>query len=117
MEIILGGEGGKKARMVLPQGCSLDFSVSHTDDAGNVIDHTGSVAHMSIQTKKKVNYVLDSCCSCSATGVTVSIGPNDSMPIPVGTHNWDLIVTKDGKNIRMLYGPVEVIDTYALDEV
>ena len=114
----IGGKGLADVNLTIPQNTSLTFDVVHTDDEGNVIDHSQSTLHMAIQTKdKKVTYVMDSCCTADSEKIRVSIPASQSEMIPLGKHNWDLLVTTElGEQIRVLYGNATVIDTYALDE-
>lgn len=48
--ITIGNEGLCKAKLVIPQGCSVSFSVIHKDDQAQVIDKTPipALAHRTI---------------------------------------------------------------------
>lgn len=114
----VGSKGLAEVNIVLPQSTSLTFDVVHTDDEGSVIDHSESTVHMAFQSKdKKTTYVMDSCCSCSAERIRVSIPATMSESLPLGKLAWDMIVTTSlGEQVRVCYGQVNVVDTYALDE-
>lgn len=115
----LGSESLAKANLIIPQKTSLEFYIVHTDEDGQVIDHSESVAHMAIQTRDgETTYQLDSCCTCSTDKITVFITPADSAALPVDAKGlkWDMMVhMADGEVIRLVAGNVSVVDTYACD--
>ena len=117
-QVVLGSEGLLEADIILPQSTSLTFDVIHKDKDGNVYDHSSSTAHMAFQTKDgKTTYVMDSCCSCAADKIRVTIPASMSEALPLGKLVWDLIViTALGEQVRICYGNVKVVDTYAMDE-
>ncbi len=114
----IGAKGLVEANIILPQSTSLTFDVVHKDESGEVIDHSGSTAHMAFQTRDAATtYDLDACCACSAERIRVMIPASTSETLPLGRMNWDLIVeTAFGEQIRLCYGTANVVDTYALDE-
>lgn len=114
----IGSKGLVEANITIPQSTSLTFDIVHKDDEGNVIDHSGSTAHMAFQSKdKKTTYDMDSCCACTADRIRVTIPASMSDDLPLGKLLWDIIVTTAfGEQIRLCYGTVNVVDTYALDE-
>lgn len=118
MAIEIGGKGLKEVNLTIPQETSLTFDVVHTDDSGNVIDHSQSVAHMAFQsTDRETTYNLDTCCDCGAERIRVAIPASVSGEMPLGSMVWDLIVaTALGEQVRLCYGKVKIVDTYALDE-
>ena len=60
---------------------------------------------------------MDTCCTCTAERIRVSIPASASEPMPLGKMVWDLIVTTAlGEQVRLCYGKVSIVDTYALDE-
>ena len=73
---------------------------------------------MAFQSKDKTTtYDLDSCCACGAERIRVMIPASTSETLPLGKLNWDLIVhTASGEQIRLVYGVVSVVDTYAMDD-
>lgn len=114
----IGAKGLLKANLIVPQGTSLGFSVTHTDEDGNVIDHSGSTCHMALQKKGGVEVAdWSSYCTGSATGITVAIPDNATTSITAGMQMvWDLIVTDSGgASTRLIYGDAQVVDTYSLD--
>lgn len=114
----IGNKGLQEVNLVIPQGTSLIFDVVHKTDTGEVIDHSGSTAHMAFQTKdKKTTYAMDSCATCSSEQIRVNIPAAQTEPLPLGKMVWDLIVTTAlGEQVRLCYGQVSIVDTYALDE-
>jgi hypothetical protein len=115
--ITIGNEGLCKAKLVIPQGCSVSFSVIHKDDQAQVIDHSTSTANMVLQTLDRKKKILDlsDCVTCLNDKIMVSIpGNKTSIPAP-GVYAWDLIVTTDHNVVRMLYGEANIVDTYSLD--
>ena len=115
----IGGKGLVNINLTIPQGCSLDFEIVHKDDAGNIIDHSQSVMHMAFQAKGGFPTTdLSECCSGTDKGIVVAIPAEVSSGTPLGKQSWDLIVDMvAGDTIRVAYGTVSIVDTYALDEV
>lgn len=114
--MIIGDEGLENVDVKIPQGASRYFTITHKDKDGNVVDHSQSTAKM-VFVGKDGNIHLDECCSCSESGITVSIPPSVSKTLPLGKMPWDIMVTTaQGDVIRAAYGKVIVIDTYAHDE-
>ena len=113
----IGSKGLAEVNLVIPQGTTLDFSVEHKDEEGNAVDHTASTAKMAFQAKGGgATTDLSECCTCTATGVDVSIPATVTSGLPKGKLVWDMIVTTSaGSAFRLAYGAVEVVDTYALD--
>ena len=118
----IGSKGLVFANLTIPQGTSLAFDIVHKDENGEPIDHSGSTAHMAFQCKDRqtgetTTYDMDSCCSCGEDGISVSIPASATADLPMGKMPWDLIVeTALGEKVRLCYGNVSVVDTYALDE-
>ena len=114
----IGAKGLQEVNLTIPQSTSLTFDVVHTDEEGNVFDHSSSTAHMAFQTKnKQTTYDMDSCVECDAEKIRVTIPADKTEDLPLGKLVWDLIVTTDsGEQVRLCYGNVNVVDTYALDE-
>ena len=114
----VGSKGLAEVNLTIPQGCSLDFEVKHTDDEGHPVDHTSSIIKMAFQSKDGGTTIdLSSCCTGTATGITVIIPASESERMALGKMLWDLIAeTTAGDTIRIAYGSATIIDTYALDE-
>ena len=109
----IGSKGLAEVNLTIPQGTSLTFTVTHKDEEGHVVDHSGSTANMAVQAGNEL-IDLSECCSCSEDGVAVSIPATAEFPL--GKWVWDMIVTTDqGERLRLAYGKVTVVDTYALD--
>ena len=115
----IGSKGLEEVNLVIPQSTSLTFDIVHKTDAGEVIDHTESTAHMAFQsTDKSTTYDMDSCCDCDDERIRVTIPASTTETLPLGKLLWDLIVeTQLGEQVRVCYGKVSIVDTYALDEV
>ena len=114
----IGSKGLLKAKLTVPQGTSLGFTIVHTDEDGNVIDHSGSTLALKLQKKNGAAVAnWSSYCTGSATGITVAIPDNATTSINPGTAMvWDLIATDSGGNsTRLCYGDADVVDTYSLD--
>ena len=114
----IGSKGLAEVNLTIPQSTSLTFDVVHKTDSGEVIDHTNSTAHMAFQsTDKKTTYDMDSCCDCGDERIRITIPASATDSMPLGKMLWDLIVeTELGEQIRVCYGKVSIVDTYALDE-
>lgn len=114
----IGGKGLANVDLTIPQGCSLDFAITHTDEEGNPVDHTGSTIRMAFQGKDGTGTVdLSQCCSGTATGINVVIPPSSTEALPLGKMVWDIIAEmQSGDTVRIAYGAVSIVDTYALDE-
>lgn len=118
----IGSKGLAEVNLTIPQGTSLTFDIVHKDDEGAVIDHSGSTAYMAFQRKDKntgdvTTYDMDSCCACTSELIRVTIPASASEEMPRGKMSWDIIVeTELGERIRLCYGAVSIVDTYALDE-
>ena len=114
----IGSKGLQEVNLVIPQETTLTFDIVHKTEDGEVIDHSQSTAHMAFQsTDKKTTYPLDSCCDCSDERIRVTIPATVTESMPLGKMLWDLIVTTAfGEQVRVCYGKVSIVDTYALDE-
>lgn len=119
MAIEIGAKGLSEVNLTIPQGTSLTFTITHKDEQGDAVDHSASTAKMAFQSKDKSTTIdLSEYCTCGDGGVTVSIPASVTSEFPVGKMVWDMIVATDqGEALRMAYGNVTVVDTYALDEV
>lgn len=116
--IVIGDKALEEAELILNQNETRTFNLEHIDKNGDVIDHSSSTARMRLQSSdKSVNYVMDSCCTCTSEGVRVNIPASMTGSIPVGKYNWDMfVVTELGEQVRLLEGKAKVGDTYAMDE-
>lgn len=113
----IGAKGLSEVNLTIPQNTSLTFTVVHKDAEGHVIDHSESTANMAFQSKDKKIFVdLDSCVTCGAEDITIAIPPSATANLQTGKLNWDLIITTTAEQIRLCYGIVNIVDTYALDE-
>ena len=121
MAITIGSKGLEEVNLVIPQGTSLSFEITHVDEEEHPIDHTSSVCKMAFQTKDRgTTYDLSEYCTPSTTGFLVSIPKEATKELPETTSKlklfWDLIVyTSSHDSVRVCYGDVTVVDTYALD--
>ena len=113
----IGSKGLAEVNLIIPQGTSLAFTIDHEDSDGNPVDHTSSTMHMAFESKDgKVFADLSEYAVGTATGVTVFIPPEVTDGLSIGKMLWDLIVdTVSGDTVRLAYGTVSIVDTYALD--
>lgn len=118
MHMEIGAKGLQEVNLTIPQATSLTFDVVHTDDDGDVIDHSSSTARMAFQTRdKQTTYQMDECVSCEDDKIRVTIPASMTEELPLGKMLWDIIVTTEsGEQVRLCYGNVNVVDTYAFDE-
>lgn len=117
MAVEIGANGLKEVNLTIPQSTSLTFTVTHKDADGDVIDHSGDTFDMCFQSKDRSTFVdLDSCVYGGSETITVSIPASATAELPVGKMNWDLFVTMPSERLRLCYGTVRIVDTYALDE-
>ena len=115
--IEIGAKGLKEVNLTIPQDTSLTFFIVHKDEDGEVIDHSGDTANMAFQSADKELFVdLDACVEMGADEITVAIPASVSADLPLGKLNWDIIVTTGSEQLRLCYGKVSIVDTYALDE-
>lgn len=113
----IGSKGLQEVNLTIPQGTSLTFNITHKDEEEHVVDHSQSTARMAF-VGKDGNIQLDECCTCTESGVTVTIPASATASMPLGKMTWDIMVTtSQGEVIRMAYGKVSIVDTYAHDEV
>lgn len=113
----IGSKGLQEVNLTIPQGTSLTFNITHKDEEEHVVDHSQSTARMAF-VGKDGNIQLDECCTCTESGVTVTIPATETATMPLGKMTWDIMVTtSQGEVIRMAYGKVSIVDTYAHDEV
>ena len=112
----IGAKGLAEVNLTIPQSTSLSFTVVHKDKAGNIIDHSQSTANMAFESKDKTLFVdLDSCVTCAESGIYITVPASVTEELPIGKMNWDVIVTTSAEQLRMCYGTVSIVDTYALD--
>ena len=115
--IEIGSKGLKEVNLTIPQETSLSFLIVHKDSEGHVIDHTGDTANMAFESADKELFVdLDACVDMGAENIAISIPASVSADLPLGKLNWDIIVTMAAEQLRLCYGKVSIVDTYALDE-
>jgi hypothetical protein len=117
----LGGKSiyEEDVNLNIPQKASFYFMVVHKDASGNVVDHSGSTIHMSLQSKDgKTNYDMSQYCAATAQAITVNIPASATADLPIGKKslNWDIFATtQSGGQNRLCDGVVNVYDTYAMD--
>ena len=117
MEVI-GNDGLKKAKLIINQGCSRSFTITHKNSQGNIIDHSNSKGYLALHDDyRNRNVKLDDAVQCSSNVILVSIKPEDTEQLRPGEWSWDLVVEmQGGEKVRLLFGEAEVVDTYALDK-
>lgn len=81
----IGSRGLTEANLIIPQGTSLTFTITHKGLDGQVIDHTQSSFHMAFQTKDKKTHInLSSCCTGNESGVVVTIPASVTLDMALG---------------------------------
>lgn len=118
MALIIGSEGLVNADLIIPQGSSLYFTITHLDEQGNVIDHSQSQIELAVQEPKneKITYMYSIYCSADSEKIIVDLPPSVSENLKIGSYNWDLFITTQyGQVIRAVYGKVKILDTYVPD--
>lgn len=109
--ISIGRKGCLNADLVLAQSQAFSVTVTHEDESGNTIDHTGEQGYCRLQRNGYDDVVLDQYVAVGAT-VVLSLPGSVTAGIAEGKWNWDLFVG----DTRLLYGKAEVFDTYARDD-
>lgn len=117
MAIEIGSKGLANVNLVIPQGASLAFAIVHKDAAGEIIDHSQSTIKMALQTRSGTDtYDMSEYCEGQSEQITVSLPPDVTAELPKGQLVWDIFAEMlNGASIRLAYGSVNVVDTYALD--
>lgn len=117
MAVTLGANGLLEANLIIPQSTTFACAIEHTDKDGNPIDHSGYSAYMRIVDKAKVAYDIGDAVSFDGTDVLIEIPSYVTEQLAVGGGKYDVMIEDpSGRVIRLLYGGVTVVDTYALDE-
>lgn len=112
----IGEKGLAEVNLVIPQKCSFAFSIDHEDSNGNPISHVNSIIHMVMNKYDATSFDFSNRCTGTATGISVELSPEDTAKLPLGNLVWDLIAEMQvGQTVRLAYGDVSVVDTYALD--
>ena len=113
----IGEKGLAEANLVIPQKCSFAFTIDHKDSSGNPISHVNSTIHMVLLSKyNAASFDFSNRCIGTLTGISVELSPEDTAKLPLGYMTWDLIAEMQvGQTVRLAYGNVSVVDTYALD--
>jgi len=113
----IGAKGLQEVNLVMPQGTSLYFEVVHTDDDGQVINHSRSTIKCAMQnTGGEEQFDMSRFCTGTASKIIVSIPSSFTRTLPLQPMKWDLVATlPTGSATRLCYGNVQVVDTYALD--
>lgn len=118
MAVEIGEKGLVEVNLTIPQGTSLAFTIVHKDEEGNVIDHSQSAVHTAFQSKDgSTTYDLSRYSTGTVNGIESFIPASYSATLPKGKLVWDMIVAADGgETLRLAYGNVSIVDTYALDK-
>ena len=114
--ITLGSQGLLNADLVLVQNVSFSATIIHENDEGEPIDHTGWHAYCQAQGRTVVD--LNDCVSFGEDGaIHIYIPDTLTKEMPLSTFNWDIIVEDEtGFATRLVYGKINVYDSYARDE-
>lgn len=119
MKVNIGSKGLVEVDLTLPQGTTLDFTIFHLDESGEPVDHTESTFASAIQTTAGTTAAdISEYCTGTVGGIEVALPASVSSSLQANkAYRWDLIATlTSGDVVRLAYGKVTVVDTYALDE-
>lgn len=113
----IGANGLLEADLIIPQGTTFACVIEHTDADGTPIDHSGCTAYMRIIDKNKVAHDLGNHVSFDGGDVLIDIPPDVTSSIALGGGKHDLMIKGQfGDVVRLIYGSVSIVDTYAMDE-
>ena len=82
----IGSKGLQEVNLTIPQGTSLTFNITHKDEEEHVVDHSQSTARMAF-VGKDGNIQLDECCTCTESGVTVTIPASATATTPCSSRS------------------------------
>lgn len=113
----IGANGLLEADLIIPQGTTFACVIEHTDADGTPIDHSGCTAYMRIIDKNKAVHDFGRYVTFDGGNVVVEIPPASTSAIALGGGRHDLMIEgPSGDVVRLIYGSVSVVDTYAMDE-
>lgn len=117
MAVTLGSNGVLEANLIIPQSTTFACAIEHTDTEGTPIDHTGYIPHMRIIDKQKTTHDIGDCVSFDGSDVLIEIPSDITGSLALGSGKYDLMLEdSSGHVVRLLYGSVNIVDTYSLDE-
>ena len=117
MAVTLGSNGLLEANLIIPQSTTFACAIEHTDKDGNPIDHTGYSAYMRIIDKAKTVHDIGNAITFEGSDVLIEIPSETTEQFAIGNGKYDVMIEDpSGRVVRLLYGGVTVVDTYALDE-
>lgn len=113
----IGSSGLLEADLIIPQGTTFTCAVEHVDSDGNPIDHEGCEAFLRIVDKGSGVHDLGEYVSFDGGNMLVELTPSVTRALALGNGRYDLMVRNPtGEVVRVLYGAVSVVDTYAMDD-
>lgn len=113
----LGSSGLLEADLIIPQGTTFACAIEHMDSEGHGIDHTGCTAYMRIIDKTKEEHDVGEYITFDGDEVLLELPPEVTNGIAIGSGRYDIMIEgPTGEVVRLLYGSVNVVDTYAMDE-
>lgn len=116
MAVTLGANGLLEANLIIPQSTTFVCAIEHTDKEGNPIDHSGYTAYMRVIDKAKNEHDIGDAITFDGADVLIEIPSSATSQFAIGGGKYDLMLEdSSGKVVRLMYGTINVIDTYALD--
>lgn len=113
----LGSSGLLEADLIIPQGTTFACAIEHMDAEGHEIDHAGCTAYMRIIDKLKTTHDLGDYIAFDGGDVLIELPPDVTTSLALGNGRYDVMIEgATGEVVRLLYGAVSVVDTYAMDE-
>lgn len=113
----LGSDGLLEADLVIPQGTTFACAVEHVSADGSPVDHDGCEAFLRVIDKAKATHDLGGHVTFDGGDILVELPPEATRALALGNGRYDLMLRNPtGEVVRVLYGAVSVVDTYAMDD-
>lgn len=113
----IGSSGLLEADLIIPQGTTFMCAIEHTDSNGDAIDHTGCTPYMRAIDKSGNAHDLGEYISFDGDDIVVNLPAQATASMPVGNGKYDIMIEgRAGDVVRVLYGRISIVDTYAMDE-
>lgn len=117
MAVTLGSHGVLEANLIIPQSTTFACAIEHTDTEGTPIDHTGYTPYMRVIDKQKKEHDIGEYVTFDNSDVLIELPPHITGIFALGAGKYDLMLEDpSGHVVRLLYGSVNIVDTYSLDE-
>ena len=115
--MVIGSKGLQEVNLIIPQGTSLYFEIVQTDEDGQTVNHSRSSIKCKMENAGGEEVKdLSAYCYGTARAILVDIPKSFTAELVPCEYRWDLIATlQTGTAMRLCYGIVEIVDTYAND--